>query len=259
MEMSGNTLCCIKNDQTPPLEGFTGVVLAGGLGSRLRSVVQDRSKVMANVAGRPFLTYVLDQIVNAGIKRAVLCTGFLGDSISTVLHDNYRGCQLLYSHEMTPLGTAGALRQAFSKLLDFPVLVFNGDSYVDVDLEKFTEFHFSRQSKLSMAVTRKSCSGAFGLVELDVQGKVERFSEKESTGKSEWVNAGVYILEQQIFQSISEMGVVSLERGILPEWVGQGLHGFAQQGELFDIGTPQSLSEAQSYFEKYASQALASS
>ncbi len=255
--MNPNTLFCTNNRQFGTPVGITAVILAGGLGMRLRSVVQDRSKVMANVAGRPFLTYVLDQIVNAGIKRAVICTGFLGDSISTVLQDDYRGCQLLYSHEMTPLGTAGALRQALSKLLTFPVLVFNGDSYVDVDLEKFTEFHVSRQSKLSVTLTKKSCSAAFGLVELDAQGEVKRFSEKESTGKPEWVNGGVYILEQKIFESISEMKVVSLEREILPAWVGRGLHGFPQHGELFDIGTPESLSEAQSYFAECNSQSLA--
>ncbi len=257
--MSRNTLFYTDKYRRWTLAGCTAVILAGGLGMRLRSVVQDRSKVMANVAGRPFLTYVLDQIVNAGIKRAVVCTGFLGDSISSVLQNDYRGCQLLYSHEMTPLGTAGALRQALSKVRAFPVLVFNGDSYVDVNLQKFTEFHFSQQSKLSAALTKKSCSGAFGLVELDTQGEVTRFSEKESTGQSEWVNAGVYILEQQIFQSIPEMEVVSLEREILPAWVGRGLHGFTQQGELFDIGTPQSFSEAQSYFAECNSQSVACS
>ena len=137
MEMSENTWLYPENIEHRTPEHLTAVILAGGLGLRLRAVVQDRPKVMANVAGRPFLTYVLDQIVSAGIKRAVVCTGFLGDSISTVLNDDYQGLQLLYSHETTPLGTAGALRQALSMVQAFPVLVFNGDSYVNVDLGEF--------------------------------------------------------------------------------------------------------------------------
>ena len=256
MEMSRNRLFRAENNQQRTLKDLTAVILAGGLGMRLRSVVQDRPKVMANVAGRPFLTYVLDQIVDGGVKRAVICTGFLADSISTVLHDEYRGCQLVYSHEMTPMGTAGALRHALSKLPAFPVLVFNGDSYVNVDLEELVKFHFSRQGNLSLALAKKSSSDAFGLVEVGANGEVRRFSEKESTGKSEWVNAGVYVFEQPVVESIPGFGAISLEREILPKWVGQGLYGFPQKGELFDIGTPSSLDEAQNYFGKFVPQAV---
>ena len=257
MEMSENTWLYPENIEHRTPEHLTAVILAGGLGLRLRAVVQDRPKVMANVAGRPFLTYVLDQIVSAGIKQAVVCTGFLADSISTVLNDDYQGLQLLYSHETTPLGTAGALRQALSMVQAFPVLVFNGDSYVNVDLGEFVQFHCSSQSKMSLVLARKSSSDAFGLVEVEGHGVVKRFSEKVATGKSEWVNAGIYILEKQVLESIPESGAVSLEREILPKWVGQGLHGFAQQEKLFDIGTPSSLSEARCFFEENASRYLA--
>jgi len=230
--------------------------LAGGLGTRLRSVVQDRPKVMVNVAGRPFLTYVLDQIIRAGIKQAVVCTGYLADSISAVLKDEYKGLKLVYSQEATPLGTAGALRHALSLVHEFPVLVFNGDSYINIELDPFVQFHQSRQSTMTIAIARKTCSGAFGLVEVGDGGVVKRFSEKVSTGKSEWVNAGIYIVEKHVIESIPESGAISLEREVLPKWVGQGLHGYAQQGELFDIGTPASLSEAQHVFSECTSQSL---
>ena len=256
VKMSENTSLCTENIENRTPEDLTAVILAGGLGMRLRAVVQDRPKVMANVAGRPFLTYVLDQIVSAGIKRAVVCTGFLASSISTVLNDDYQGLQLLYSHETIPLGTAGALRQALSMIQTFPVLLFNGDSYVNVNLEEFVQFHRSSQSKMSLVLARKSSSDAFGLVEIEECGAVKRFSEKVATGKSEWVNAGIYILEKQVLESIPESRAVSLEREILPKWVGQGLHGFAQQEKLFDIGTPSSLSEAQCFFEEKASRYL---
>lgn len=240
--------------QTP--SHLTAVILAGGLGTRLRPVVQDRPKVMANVAGRPFLTYVLDQIIRAGIKRAIVCTGYLADSISAVLSHDYQGLQLVYSHETTLLGTAGALRQALSLIKPFPVLVFNGDSYVNVDLERFVQFHYANQSTMTLALAKKQCSRAFGLVEIGEGNVVTRFSEKEATGKPEWVNAGIYILEKQVIESIPEAQAVSLEREILPKWVGRGLHGYAQQEDVFDIGTPSSLSEAQSIFGECASQSL---
>lgn len=254
--MNTKSLSYSRSHSQESLADLTAIVLAGGLGTRLRSVVHDRSKVMANVAGRPFLTYVLDQIVEAGIKRAVICTGYLADSVSAKLNDAYQGLELVYSHETTPLGTAGALRQALSLVQLFPVLVFNGDSYANVDLERFVQLHYARQSTITLALAKKQCSGAFGLVELGEGGIVKRFSEKEVTGKPEWVNAGIYILEKQVIESIPEDQAVSLEREILPKWVGQRLHGYAQQEDVFDIGTPSSLSEAQSIFGESASQSL---
>ena len=242
--------------EQPTLSHLTAVVLAGGLGTRLRAVVQDRPKVMANVAGRPFLTYILDQIIHAGIKRAVVCTGYLADSISGVLNDNYQGLQLAYSQETTLLGTAGALRHAMPLVSAFPILVFNGDSYLNVDLERFMQFHYARQSIMTLALAKKQCSGAFGLVEIENGGFIKRFSEKESTGKSEWVNAGIYILEKQVVESIPSAQTVSLEREVLPKWVGCGLYGYAQQEEFFDIGTPSALLEAQKMFPEHGTQAL---
>ena len=254
--MRGKTLVRTKNRVKPTSEHLTAIILAGGLGMRLRAVVHDRPKVMAHVAGRPFLAYVLDQIVNAGIQQAVVCTGFLADSISTVLNDDYQGLQLMYSQETTPLGTAGALRHALSMVQSFPVLVFNGDSYVNVDLEKFIQFHYSHKSNLTLALARKTCSEAFGLVQVDDEGVVRRFSEKVATGKPEWVNAGIYFFEKHVLESIPESGVVSLEREILPKWVAQGLYGYVQEEELFDIGTPSSLEQAQTFFQDHGAGVL---
>ena len=249
-------LLCTENIEHPTHEHLTAVVLAGGLGMRLRAVVRDRPKVMAHVAGRPFLAYILDQIINAGIKRVLICTGYLADSISTLFGEEYNGVHLVYSREPTQSGTAGALRLALSMIQAFPVLVFNGDSYVHMDFHRFVQFHYSRQSHMTLALARKPCSGSFGLVEVENDGVVKRFSEKVSTGKAEWVNAGIYVMEESIFGSIPQEGVVSLEQEILPKWVGQGLHGYAQEEELFDIGTPSSLAQAQAFFRDHASEAL---
>ena len=254
--MRQNILGYSRNDEHQFVAQLTAVILAGGLGTRLRSVIPDQAKVMANVAGRPFLTYILDQIVRAGIKRAVICTGYLADSISTVLHDDYQGLQLVYSQETKPLGTAGALRNALPLIKTFPTLVLNGDSFVNVDLEQFVQFHFARRCPMTLTLAKKECSGAFGLVELGQDEEVKKFSEKEHTGKSAWVNAGMYLMDKQVIELIPKNQAVSLEQEILPKWVGRGLHGYPQEEELFDIGTPSSLSEAHSHFGEYGANVL---
>src|SRR5437870_1488543 len=117
------------------------VVLAGGMGTRLRSVVADRPKVLAPVAGRPFLTYLLDQIAGAGIERVVLSTGHLAEQFASVIGDHYRSIQIVYAHEERPLGTGGAIRFACGFTDADQILVMNGDSYCDTDLSAYIDWH----------------------------------------------------------------------------------------------------------------------
>jgi D-glycero-alpha-D-manno-heptose 1-phosphate guanylyltransferase len=130
---------------------ITGAILAGGLGTRLRSVVSDRPKVLALVRGKPFLAYLLDQLGEAGIRRVVLLTGYKGEQIEETFGSRYGDIQLEYSAETEPLGTAGALRLALPKLFAAPtsngdqaagtVLMLNGDSFCAADLNEFRAFH----------------------------------------------------------------------------------------------------------------------
>ena len=231
-------------------DNLTAVILAGGLGTRLRSVVPDRQKVMATVAGRPFLAYLLDQIAQFGIRQAVVCTGYRANDIPEYFQDEYKGIRLVYSQETQQMGTAGALRLALAFIHTFPALVFNGDSYVDVDIERLLNFHLLQQGVISMALAKKEARGRYGIVEMDHQGLITTFLEKASTHKPEWVNAGIYVMERQVLQSIPDHKAVSLERETFPTWVHKGLFGFAQQGALLDIGTPASLATADAYFRK---------
>src|SRR2546426_1458133 len=116
------------------LEQLTAAILVGGLGTRLRAVVADRQKVLAPVAGRPFLEQLLDQLTAAGLKRVVLCTGHKAEQVEQTIGREYRGMSIGYSREPEPLGTAGAFRQALSLLDTDPVLACNGDSFCEVDL-----------------------------------------------------------------------------------------------------------------------------
>src|SRR6185295_12494614 len=108
---------------------LAAVVLAGGMGTRLRSVVADRPKVLASVGGRPFLTYLLDQITGAGIRRVVLSTGHLAEQFDSAIGSSYGGIEIAYAHEEAPLGTGGAIRFASGLANADQLLVMNGDSY----------------------------------------------------------------------------------------------------------------------------------
>ena len=121
------------------------MILAGGFGTRLRSVVSDRPKVLAEVGGRPFLEYLLDQLVAEDVKSVVLCTGYLGEQVQRRLGTHYRTLALQYSREPQPLGTGGALRLALPMLDTDPVLVMNGDSYCDTRLDAFANWHAGRR------------------------------------------------------------------------------------------------------------------
>src|SRR5687768_5619957 len=119
------------------LSHLTAVILAGGLGTRLRSVISDRPKVLARVLDRPFLTYLLDQLAAAGLNYVILCTGYLGEQVKAEFGTSYSSLRLAYSQEMVPLGTAGALQLALSLIPSETVLVLNGDSFCEVDLQRF--------------------------------------------------------------------------------------------------------------------------
>src|SRR5215471_9426710 len=180
---------------------MTAAILAGGLGTRLRSVVADRPKVLAPVAGRRFLAYLLDQLADAGFTEVVLCTGYLGEQVRDAFGEHWRGLHLHYSQEPTPRGTAGALRFALDAIDSREVLVLNGDSFCDVDLRALTAFHQSNDAAATIAVTGVADISRYGAVRVREDSTVEGFAEKGSSGPG-LINAGVYILDRELIASI---------------------------------------------------------
>src|ERR1700722_3432997 len=138
----------------PPLSNITAAILAGGLGTRLRPVVADRPKVLALVRARPYLAYLLDQLVSAGVTQTVLLTGYGAEQVRATFGDLYGGMRLAYSAEPQPLGTAGALGYALPRMESDSVLVLNGDSYCDVALAEFTAFHQNHDGEASLVLTQ---------------------------------------------------------------------------------------------------------
>ena len=226
----------------------TSVILAGGLGTRLNSVVIDRSKVVAEVNGRPFLTYLLDQLLGAGCEKAILCTGHLGESVEKYCGTRYKNLALFYSRETSPLGTAGALRLALPIVKTSSLLVMNGDSFCDASLEDFY-FHFVRKKKkAAVLLSEVSDTCRFGKVLLDERDNILAFSEKGLDGGSGWANAGVYLIHRGLIETIPEGKPASLEKQMFPRWIPAGIYGHRVRSPFLDIGTVETYNTADRLF-----------
>lgn len=222
-------------------------VLAGGLGTRLLPVVSDRPKALAEIHGRPFLQYLLDQLSSAGCSRVVLCTGYLGEQIEQAFGKRYKNLQISYSRETRPLGTGGALRLALPHLLSDPVLVMNGDSFCATDLASLWAWHCNRGSQGTMLLAKVPNTERYGSVKISPDGAVTQFVEKKQAGSGS-INAGVYLLSRQVIDSIPDDAAVSLEHDVFPALISHGLCGYQGRGRFLDIGTPEDFAAAEQFF-----------
>jgi D-glycero-alpha-D-manno-heptose 1-phosphate guanylyltransferase len=230
------------------LSNITAAILAGGKGTRLRGAVSDRPKVLAEVAGRPFITYLLDQLADAGVREVVLCTGYMAEMLPAALGE-YRGVRLTYSAEESPLDTGGAILLARAHLKSDPYLVLNGDSYCATDLAAFHASHLASGLNASIVLAEVPDVSRFGRVLLDVQDRITRFDEKGAATGRGWINAGVYLFQQDFLKQIPP-GRVSLEHTIFPASTGR-MHGYRNPtGAFIDIGTEESYSAAAAFFAR---------
>jgi D-glycero-alpha-D-manno-heptose 1-phosphate guanylyltransferase len=203
---------------------------------------------MAMVAGRPFVTYLLDQLAVSGIQKVVLCTGYLADMIREELGDTFHGMELLYSVEQAPLGTGGALRHAVGLLSGEMILVLNGDSYCRCGLAEFIDGHAASGADAGMALVQVDNVSRFGAVVTNEASLVEDFVEKGSRTGAGWINAGIYLVPIRMIQEIGPNLQISLELEVFPALIAKGLYGHPCTGPFIDIGIPDEFKRAQSFF-----------
>ena len=232
-----------------PALQITAAILAGGLGTRLRSVVTHVPKVLAPVAGRPFLLQLIEQLACADFLSVLLLTGYQAEVVRKTMAKSHCGLMLRYCQEKQPLGTGGALRNGLG-MLDAPrVLLLNGDSYCAVNLREFVAFHDQRQAAVSMVLTHVKETERYGRVEANENSKVMTFREKGESGPG-WINAGIYLIERDLIETIPADQSISLERELFPRWIRQpGIHGYRTEGQFIDIGTPESYAIANRHFD----------
>ena len=234
------------------LHAVDAVILAGGQGKRLRRVVNDRSKVLAAVDGRPFISYLFDQLCVSGIRQVTLATGYLGAHVESTLGVAYKDLRIQYSMEDQPLGTAGAVRKAADAAHGEWALVLNGDSFVDVDLRDFLGVHRARRQQISIAVVTVKNASRYGSLAIGSEGNITAFNEKK-IDRSELpgpINAGVYLIHWSLLRALPDHIQCSLERQFFPSQIAKGIYGYRTKGAFIDIGTPETLASASDFFRR---------
>lgn len=223
------------------------IVLAGGLGTRLRERVSDLPKPMAPIAGKPFLSYLLSRISRAGFEEAILSVGYRWQAIHDFFGDTYyedkRELPLRYVIEHEPLGTGGAILLASQDLTN-PFAVFNGDTLLDFDLVDLQKRHGLNQTSLTMVLRKVEDTSRYGAVQVQ-NDIVVGFNEKGLTGPG-FINAGIYILPPAIFSKYNLSGKFSLENDLLQAHCTE-LRPYAHPvaGYFIDIGVPEDYDRAQ--------------
>jgi D-glycero-alpha-D-manno-heptose 1-phosphate guanylyltransferase len=221
------------------------VVLAGGFGTRLRSVVSDLPKPMAPVRGRPFLEYVLDELVGQGLETAVLAVGYKADMIRDHFGETYRSLRLLYSVEDEPLGTGGGIRQAVDMAQGDAVFVLNGDTLFRVELQRLAERFYGASSLLTVALKEMHHFDRYGTVLVNDAGVITGFREKRPMEQG-LINGGVYLLSKDLFALKPLPAVFSFERVILEgEYLRARFSAVAFDGYFIDIGIPEDYARAE--------------
>jgi mannose-1-phosphate guanylyltransferase len=217
------------------------LVLAGGEGTRLRPLTYTTPKPVMPLAGRPFLSFMLDWLRDHGVDEVILSCGFMSDGVKGVLGDIYDGMRLRYVVEQEPLGTAGPVRLALDEgLLEGRLLVLNGDVLTDIDLTAELGQHEATGARATLALYPVDDTASYGVVLTDAEGRVMRFIEKaEGEPPTNRINAGAYVIERDVVETIPAGRAVSFEREIFPALVDNGLHGYAAEGYWIDIGTPE--------------------
>ncbi len=219
------------------------IVLAGGFGTRLREVISDVPKPMAPVAGRPFLEILLSMLAKKGFKLVVLSLGFMSDKIIQNFGDNYQGMHLVYEVELQPLGTGGAIRAALTQCQADHVFIFNGDTYLDLEVDALEQLWQQSQSP-AIVVREVADTERFGRVEIH-EGRINAFLEKGVTGLG-LINAGCYVLPKNALDDFPLGQTFSLETEFFIKQLQDiRFNGFVTQGRFIDIGVPDDYALAQ--------------
>jgi NDP-sugar pyrophosphorylase family protein len=224
------------------------VILAGGLGTRLRPYTTVLPKPLMPVGDRPIIEHILGQLARSGVEHVDLCVSHLGELIQVYLEqgaDLPEALELRFHWEHEPLGTAGALKHAEPVLAGDRWLLMNGDSFFDISLARLIEAHEQRPALVTIALAHVPDARRYGRVRRDPDGLVLGFDEKTDAPGDGLINSGLYIIERPLLAQIPADRPASLEREVLPSLVGRDLRAVELEGYFIDIGIPEDYALAQ--------------
>jgi NDP-sugar pyrophosphorylase family protein len=220
-------------------------ILCGGLGTRLRPMLDDRPKSMALISGVPFLQFLIEKLRSEKVGNVILGTGYMAEKIESYFGSgNNFGIHIHYSREREPLGTGGALKLAETHISD-PVLILNGDSYASWDLLPMLELFTAKDAAMVIAVQAVPDVSRYGNVILDHEYRVTEFVEKGVCGGPGLINAGVYLLQKRVVNELPAGVAISLEKDVFPRLLAKRVYGLVCKGPFVDIGIPDDLRRAQ--------------
>lgn len=227
------------------------VIIAGGLGTRLRPLTDNTPKPIVPVANRPFVVHQIEHLVKHGVDEVILNLCYLSQEIKKTLKDGKAwGIKIHYSIEEHPLGTAGAVKNAekFFAGDREPIVIFNGDVLTDINISKVVNYHREKKARVTLTLKEVEDPTSFGLVLTEKSGKVTKFIEKPSwamvTAKT--INAGIYVVDPKIFETVPKDTAYSFERELYPKLLAKGdpIYGYLSDAYWIDIGNPEKYKEA---------------
>lgn len=222
------------------------ILLAGGLGTRLRSVVSDRPKPMALIENKPFMEYVVHELSRHGITDIIFAVGYKGSMVeeyfgdgSRFLSPDGRPLTVRYAYEKELLGTAGAIKNAGKLVTEDTFFVLNADTFYQIDYSRLVRLQAEQGLSMALVLREVPDVSRYGQAVLK-DGRLVGFNEKTTEAKPGTINGGVYLMRRELLEEIPE-GKVSLENEMIPRWLGEGraLGGFVNDGYFIDIGIPE--------------------
>ncbi|MBF0175378.1 MAG: NTP transferase domain-containing protein [Magnetococcales bacterium] len=237
------------------MQPVTVAVLAGGLGTRVRGVLGQTPKLLAPLADRPFLEYLLEWLMFFGARRVVLCLGHRAGAIQEYLanHPGPPGLEMWPVIEPEPLGTAGALRHAMPHLRDRRVLLVNGDTFVGANLCRFHATHVAAKTEATLLCTQVPDVSRYGSVSIDADNRLQHFLEKDPSRQGTGsIYAGLILMEPAMLRRIAAHAGSSLEKDILHAMAPGSLAAMVDTYPFIDFGTPDSYAFAQTFFKNWA-------
>lgn len=231
-----------------PLKSIDALVLAGGLGTRTANVLDQTPKLLALLGGRPYLDYLVHWLGRYGVRRMVLSLGHLAEKVLQHLGSHpYPNMEIVPVVEPAPLGTLGGIAHCRGQIHSDPVLVVNGDTYIDADLGAFLKFHRSQEFGASLVCTMVDDASRYGGVDFDSDGAITAFREKQPGGAG-YISGGMYLLGAAALDRIGSIGTGSVERDFFADQSALRFGAFSGQFQFIDFGTPESIQEGQDFF-----------
>lgn len=226
------------------------IILAGGLGTRLRSVVPELPKCMAPVAGRPFIYYVINYYRKQGITKFIFCLGYKHELIEEYLQQSFSDLNIDVTIEQEPLGTGGAIYQGALKTTTADVIVLNGDTFFEVNVKELASFHVNISADCTLCLKEMRNTDRYGVVETDQEGRIVSFKEKDFYDRSV-INGGVYALNTRSFLDEKFPEKFSFEKDYFEKYFREKkMYGLKQYGYFIDIGIPEDYTKAQVDFKR---------